>query len=241
MNALRRILLIIYSLLLLAAVGALGVLAWNQDEQLDLDIGDLNLQALVTSGDTAKWIFTGVLAAIGLFALVTLLIALWPRRAGRRGAMRIRQSDGGTVEVTPSAVEAILKDELEALPEIQSAKPRVALSGGAVDTYLDAQIEPSANIANTTRLIGSTVEEVLRDQLGVSAVRKPTVRISYDEMAARPVPTRRPRPAPATGPELRPQRESPVYPNDPDPEREANRPAEAPRFVSSEDEESRDA
>lgn len=234
MNALRRILLVFYSLLLLAAVGGLGALAWNQDDQLDLDIGDLNLQALVTSTDTAKWIFTGVLAAIGVFAIATLLIALWPRRAGRRGAMRIRQSDGGTVEVTPSAVEAILKDELEALPEIQSAKPRVTLSGGAVDTYLDAQIEPSANIASTTRLIGSTVEEVLRDQLGVSAVRKPTVRISYDEMSARPVPTRRPRPAPTDGPDLRPQRESPIYPSDPDPAR----PTEAPHFVSSEGEDS---
>jgi len=234
MNALRRVLLVIYSVLLLAAVGGLGALAWNQDEQLDLDIGDLNIQALVTSGDTAKWVFTGVLAGVGLFALVTLLIAIWPRRAGRKGALRIRQADGGVVEVTPAAVEAILKDELEALPEIQSAKPRVSLSGGAVDTYLDAQIEPSASIAATTRLIGSTVEEVLREQLGVTAVRKPTVRISYDEMAARPVPVRRPRPAAAGGPDLRPQRESPVYPGDPDPAR----PAEAPRFVSSEGEES---
>jgi hypothetical protein len=243
-NALRRILLAIYSLILLVAAAGLGVLAWNQDEQLDLEIGDLNLQAFIESGDTAKWILTGALAAIGLLAIITLLIALWPRRQGRRNALRIRQSDGGTIEVTASAIEALLKDELESLPEVQSVKPRVSLSGGAVDTFLDAQIEPSASIANTTRLLGSTVDEVLKEQLGVTAVRRPVVRISYDEMAARPVPARRNRGMPPA-PDLRPQRDAPIYPNDPAPEREAaisgetstERPAEAPRFVSSEGEE----
>ena len=36
----------------------------------------------------------------------------------------------------------------------------------------------------------------LKEQLGVTAVRRPVVRISYDEMAARPVPARRNRAAP---------------------------------------------
>lgn len=257
MNALRRILLAIYSLVLLVALGGLGVLAWNQDDQLDLNMGDLNLQAFVTSGDNAKWVLTAVLVGIGLVALATLLIALWPRRARHGGALRIRQSDGGTIEVTSSAIEALLKDELESLPEVQTVKPRVSLSGGAVDTYLDAQIEPSASIAHTTRLIGETVDETLREQLGVTAVRRPVVRISYDEMAARPVPAKRNRSMPPASPDLRPQREvataggthfphdpgsrerreaavaaGPVAPGDPD------RPPEAPRFVSSEGEES---
>ena len=235
MNALRRVLLAIYSVLLLAAAGGLGVLAWNQDEKLDLDIGDLNLQAFVTSSDDAKWALTGVLAAIGLLALVTLIIALWPRRK-RAGSLRIRQSDGGTIEVTSSAIEALLRDELESLPEVQSVKPRVSLSGGAVDTYLDAQIEPSASIAHTTRLLGETVDETLREQLGVTAVRRPVVRISYDEMAARPVPVKRPRGGPSPSPDLRPQRDSSTLPPEPAPD--PARPPEAPRFVSSDGEES---
>ena len=45
MNALRRILLVFYSLVLLAALGGIGALAWNQDQQLDLDVEDLNIQA----------------------------------------------------------------------------------------------------------------------------------------------------------------------------------------------------
>ena len=44
MNALRRFLLIVHALLLLGAVGGLISLAWDQDEQLDLNISDLNIR-----------------------------------------------------------------------------------------------------------------------------------------------------------------------------------------------------
>ena len=157
MNTLRRILLVVYSLLLIAALSGIGVLAWNQDDQLDMTIGDLNLQALVNADDAAKLMLTGILAVIGALAIATIIVALWPRRAGSRGALRIRQADGGTVEVTAAAIESLIRDELEGLPEVQAAKPKVSLSGGAVDTYLDVQIEPSASIAHATKLLGGTV------------------------------------------------------------------------------------
>lgn len=241
MNALRRILLVFYSLLLLAALGGVGALAWNQDEQLDLEVEDLNVQAFIEADNAEKWVLTGILAAVALFAIITLLIAVWPRRRGSRGALRIRQADGGTVEVTSTAIESLLKGEIEALPEVQTAAPRVTLAGGAVDTFLDVQIEPSANIAHVTKLLGATVEETLREQVGVTAIRKPTVRISYDEMAARPVPVRR---APTPPPDLRPQH-TPAFesgaPVDTHGVGDDARPPEAPRFVSPNDEESPNA
>ena len=241
MNALRRILLVFYSLLLLAALGGVGALAWNQDEQLDLEVEDLNVQAFIEADNAEKWVLTGILAAVALFAIITLLIAVWPRRRGSRGALRIRQAEGGTVEVTSTAIESLLKGEIEALPEVQTATPRVSLAGGAVDTFLDVQIEPSANIAHVTKLLGATVEETLREQVGVTAIRKPTVRISYDEMAARPVPVRR---APTPPPDLRPQHTpafEPEAPVDTHGVGDDAGPPEAPRFVSPNDEESPNA
>ncbi|MGE0601199.1 MAG: alkaline shock response membrane anchor protein AmaP [Dehalococcoidia bacterium] len=242
MNALRRICLVVYSVLLLAAVGGITALAWNQDEQLDLNVGDLNMKAFIDASDGAKYALTGILAAIALIALISLLVALWPSRQRSGGALRIVQTDGGTVEVTSAAIESLLKDELESLSEVQSATPRVKLSGGAVDTYLDVQIEPSASIAHATKVLGATVEETLREQVGVTSIRRPVIRISYDELAARPVGARRSRAAMAT--EMRPQHDSagespaarltdrPIYPDDPD------RPPEAPKFVSPADEDS---
>ena len=45
MNALRRVLLVVYSLLLIAAAGGLIALAWTQDKKLDLSVQSFNLQA----------------------------------------------------------------------------------------------------------------------------------------------------------------------------------------------------
>lgn len=245
MNVLRRILLAIYGVVLLAAVGGVAALTWNQDEQLDLNVSDLNIQALVSAGDGAKWVVTAILAGIALIAIITLLIAFLPSRRKSGGTLRIKQSDGGTVEVTASAIESLLRGELEALPEVQTASPRVKLSGGAVDTYLDAQIEPSTSIAHATKMLAATVEETLREQVGVTTIRRPVIRISYDEMAARPVGVRRSKPAaPAATPELRPQHDPPYESNSFPPEAAVDdsvRPPEAPRFVSSSDEESANA
>lgn len=215
MNALRRFLLVVHALLLLGIVGGLISLAWDQDEQLDLNISDLNVQAFVEAGDNAKYAFTAVLVLIALVAVISLLVALWPQREGRRGALRIKQTDGGFVEVTPGAIEALLRDELEALPEVRRASPRVRLNSGAVDTHVDADIEPSVSIAHITKLLSSTVESTLREHVGVTSVRRPVIRINYDEAAARPIPGGRIRPAPPPEPApFMPGYESAKYPDD---------------------------
>ncbi len=191
MNALRRILLAFYSVLLLAATGGIIALAWNQDKKLDLEAGSFNLEAFIISSDNAKWAVTGILAAIGLFAFITLVISFMRASQGSKGTLRLKQADGGTVEVTAGNIETLLREELESLPEVRRVVPRVRVNSGAVDTHLDATIEPSASIAHATAVLGDGVATVLREQVGVTSVRRPTIRISYDEMAARPVGVRR--------------------------------------------------
>ena len=188
MNALRRILLAFYSVLLLAATGGLIALAWNQDKKLDLEVNSFNLEAFIASSDDAKWVITAILAAIGLFAFVTLVIAFMRASQGSKGTLRLKQADGGTVEVTAGNIETLLREELESLPEVRRVVPRVRVRSGVVDTHLDATIEPSASIAHATSVLGDGVATVLREQVGVTSVRRPTIRISYDDLAARPVP-----------------------------------------------------
>lgn len=188
MNAVRRSFLVLYSLLLIAAAGGLIALAWNQDRKLDLNISDFNVQAFVNSTDAWKWIATAILAAIALLGLFTLIIAVTrDGMASSRGTLRMKQTDGGTVEVTAAAIENLLRDELQRLPEVREVDPRVRLTGGAVDTYLDAVIEPSASIAHVTTVLGQGVATVLRDQVGVTNIRRPNIKIRYDEVNARPV------------------------------------------------------
>lgn len=188
MNALRRILLAFYSILLLAAVGGVIALVWNQDKKLDLEVGSFNAEAFVSSSDNAKWAVTGILAAIALFAFVTLLISFLRTSNRSKGTLRLKQSDGGTVEVSAANLETLIREELEQLPEVRRVEPQVRVASGVVDTHLDATIEPSASIAHATNVLGDGVANVLREQVGVTTIRRPTIRISYDELAARPVP-----------------------------------------------------
>lgn len=181
MNAFRRTLLILYSLLLIAAAGGLIGLAWNQERKLDVSLSDLNLQAFIASTDSAKVAFTAICGAIALFGLFTLIIAvLRPSKETSSGTLRMTQADGGTVEVTSGAIESLLRQELESYPEVRKVTPRVRVNGGAVDTFLDASIDPGANIANVTTMLGQGVATVLRDQVGVTNVRRPNIKISYE-------------------------------------------------------------
>lgn len=188
MNGLRRAFLVLYSLLVIGAAGGLIALAWNQDRKLDINIGSFNLQAFIVSDDTAKWVLTIVLGAVALIGFLTLLLAVarTGQRGSAKGTLRMRQSDGGTVEVTAGAIENLLREELEQLPDVQSVTPRVRVgSGGAVETAIDAAIEPTASIAVVTNELGQGVANVLRDQVGVTNVRRPSIRITYDEVNAR--------------------------------------------------------
>lgn len=206
MNGVRRSFLVLYSLLLIAAAGGLIALTWNQDRKLDLRIADYNLQAFADSTESWKWFATVILVAIALVGLFTLIIAVLRDTASSRGTLRMKQTDGGTVEVTAVAIENLLRDELRRLPEVRDVDPRVRLTGGAIDTYLDAVIEPSASIAHVTTVLGQGVANVLRDQVGVTNVRRPNIKIRYDEMAARPI-SHELRPRPQMGSQVIPPAE----------------------------------
>jgi hypothetical protein len=181
MNALRRLCLAIYSLLLIAAAGALIALTWASDQQFNWTVGGWNFQALVNASDAGKIVFTIILGAIAVVGLLTLLLAVFRESVtGQRGSLRLRQTDGGTIEVTGRAIESLLRDELQRLPDVRSVNPRVRLTGGAVDTSLDAVISPTANIATVTSTLSQGVANILRDQVGVTNVRRPSIRIEQD-------------------------------------------------------------
>lgn len=187
MNVVRRLFLALYSILLIAAAGGLLALAWNEGQQLDLNVGNFNLQGLINTDDPAKAVWTVIMAAVVVLGLFTLFVALAPGVAGSsKGTLRMRQADGGMVEVTADALESMLQDELEQLPEVREAYPRVRLSGGAVDTETTVVIEPSANISTVTSAVADATARALRENVGVTSVRRPNIRIRYDEVNARP-------------------------------------------------------
>ena len=134
MNVLRRVLLAAYSIVLVASAGGMVVLAWNQDQKLDLKVRHLNLQAFITSSSSEKWALILLMGLIVLFGLLSLVVAfIQGGSSDSDRSLRLHQTDGGTVEITASALEALLRDQLEALPLISRASPKVRLRAGAVN------------------------------------------------------------------------------------------------------------
>jgi hypothetical protein len=200
MNGLRRFFLALYSVAFIAACGGLLALAWNSDQKLDITVRHFNVQAFIDASDSNRAVFTAMLVPFVLLGVLTLTVSFWISRGGSRGTLRLKQSDGGTVEVTARALETLLRDALNRIPEIRQASPTVRLAGGAVDSTIAVTIEPSASIANITALITQTTAQVLKEQVGVTNVRRPYVRINYDEITARPAGTGPSAPQPPAAP-----------------------------------------
>ncbi|MCC7364333.1 MAG: hypothetical protein IT303_08155 [Dehalococcoidia bacterium] len=186
MNGLRRGLLAGYSVVFIALCLGLIALAWNQDQQLDINPDGFRFVSYISSGDTEKLAFSALMACLALFGVLTLVVAIAVGDT-RGGAIRARRANGTSVELDTDAVEAMLRAELQGIPEIRHVEPRVRTAGAGVDVDVAASIEPSASIAHVTDLVLRTTTAVLRDELGIGNLRRPHVRLRYDEMAARPV------------------------------------------------------
>ena len=184
MSILGRTFLVLYSLAWIGAAAGLIAMNWNDDEMLDIEVADWNLVAFISADDAEQWIFTGGRAAVALIGVFTLVLAFRPYSAVRRGSLRLKQSGGGQVEVTAEALESLLAEELQRLPSVQGARARVGTRGGDIASELDLTIAAGASIAEVTNAAGDRLAEVFRDQVGVTNVRRPLVRIAYAAGAA---------------------------------------------------------
>ena len=181
MNLAGRGLLFLFGAFWIAAATSLIILAWNSDEMIDVDVKDFTFQAFVEVGDAERWGMTLVVGALALVGVAALLIAVLPGRTRvGRGVLRLRQSDGGVVEVSNEALEGLLVDELEQLSEVRNASAAIRVRSGAISTDLDLVVAPGARIADVTSVVGARLTEVFRDQVGVTNVHRPLVRIAYD-------------------------------------------------------------
>jgi hypothetical protein len=175
-----RTLLAAFSLGWIAVAGGLTALAWNDGQMLDLEIGSFTSQAWIDGDTAAKALFTLVMAALMAIGLAGFLLAFMRKSATPSGVLRLKQAEGGIVEVPASALEALVVHALGEMDVIAHAEASVALRGGTVATELDLTIGPGATISEVTAGANDCISDVLRDMVGVTNVRRPLVRITID-------------------------------------------------------------
>ena len=202
MSDLRRVALAIYSALALALCLGLVALAWDEGRQLDLDLGNFRLVSFIDAGTAAKWMFTVVLGLFAALAGLTFVLAAFPESRARRGTVQLKQPGGARIEVDTGTLETIVKEEVERLPDVRLAQARVRVEGNALETDLAMIVEHGANIAHVSAAAAHTAASALAGQTGEAEVRRPTVRVSYDSLAAIPIGAGPP-PPPIAGSRLR--------------------------------------
>ncbi len=128
----------------------------------------------------AKVVFTLIMAALMALGLAGFVLAFFRKSTTRSGVLRLKQSEGGIVEVPASALEALVVHALGEMDVIAHAEASVALRGGTVATELDLTIGPGASISEVTAGANECLGDVLRDMVGITNVRRPLVRITID-------------------------------------------------------------
>ena len=188
MTPLDRTLLAAYSLLIIALAVGLTALAWDQGRQLDLDLGGFRLTSAITSSAGAKWAFSLVTALVGLFGALTLAVALRPVPGPGKGVLRLRQEDGAVVEVSAAALERRLREELERLPDVAAASTRIRLWKTTIDPNVAITPAPGGHPSYISGAVVHTTLAVLEAAAPGATVRRPTLRVDYDESIARVLP-----------------------------------------------------
>ena len=194
--SMQRAFLAAYSILFAGLCVVFIALVWDQGRQLDIGIGDWQFRAFISSGGPEKWAFTVLMALFGLMAFATLVLAIAPA-SGRRETFRILHPDGSVIEVRAEALEALVLDEVQRLPDVRRAEVYIDFEGKLVLCEVDATLDPAANVSYMTQAINFAVARVLEGQVGLGAVRRPAIRFSFVEEAT-PLP-----PPPPEGPERR--------------------------------------
>ena len=177
MNEFRRGLLVVYGLLLVAACLAVIGLAWDEGRQFDIDLTNFRSVAYVEVSGGARLAFTFFLALVAFVGLLSVFIALLPSGARAR-SLRVTGPGGEQVEITVSALEMNLREEVEGLPDVVQAWPRVRLGGKAVHTENVVSIQPGANIAYVTGAVAHTAMAMLREQAAPLDVRRPSISVN---------------------------------------------------------------
>ncbi|MDZ7727997.1 MAG: hypothetical protein U5Q44_07275 [Dehalococcoidia bacterium] len=198
MNVFNRIFLVIYSLLWIAACAGLAVMAWNEGQMLDIAAGEFNLQAFIDSTGTDRWIFTAMMALLALSAS-----SPWSRpsagaRPGRRASCASRPPTAASSKCRRRPSRPSSAPKIENIPGIGQAAPVVAAKGGIVETDITVSADPGASISDVTHVVNETTTRVLREQVGATQARRPTLHITYEEIAGPPRHGTRPQ-APGAG------------------------------------------
>jgi hypothetical protein len=118
----------------------------------------------------------GILLAVIVDLVGILLIILEVRRPAAR-SISVEQASGGEVTLSIASIADQVKAEVNQLPEVLQAKPKVTAKRKGVVVELDAKIAAEAGVPGKAERIVETVRRVVEEKMGLKLARAPKVNI----------------------------------------------------------------
>ncbi|MSQ27223.1 MAG: hypothetical protein EXR51_03670 [Dehalococcoidia bacterium] len=121
----------------------------------------------------------GFVTAFGVSAiLVALLVLTGEFSPGQPKVIRLRSVAGGSAVVTIEAMTARLKAEIERVPLIQMARPKVNVRKNAADVVVELRTAGPAHLPTVADDVCNVVREVMDSQMGTELR---SVRVAFQQ------------------------------------------------------------
>lgn len=174
MNTLNRVLLVLLVLAVMAVCSFTLVVPLRT-----LQVIEQQAEALgnaVSRIRTVARLPLGILLAVIVNLVGILLIVLELRRPAAK-AVTVEQAGAGQVTLSVASIADQLRAELNRLPEVVQAKPKVSAGRKGVLVEVDARIAAETGVADKAERIVETIRRLVEQRMGLKLARPPKVNI----------------------------------------------------------------
>lgn len=161
MNVLRRFLLCIWSLILIAAAAVIGVCAFREDV---VDYWLRKLGIVFKSGDFF-WPLILCAAAVLVLGILGVYVALARKSAPTQ--VVIGASEGGQVNISLSAVDHVVQKAAQTIADVREVRTQIKAMRDGVEVSLHLTMPHEVNVPETAAAVQSAVKTQLEGMTGL--------------------------------------------------------------------------
>lgn len=113
-------------------------------------------------------LFQGLMSAFGISSILVLaLILVGEFSAQEPAVVRIAQVSGGVAAISVEAIAQRVKADLEQLPQVRLARPRIRNRRSAIDVVVELRTDPEAHLPTKADEVCQAVRHTVEERLGV--------------------------------------------------------------------------
>ncbi len=181
MNTVNRVIIVLL-LLLVMAVCSFTLIVPLQTLQIIAQQAEALGDAVARIRSVAR-LPLGILVATILNLVGILFIVLEVRRPEAK-AVTVKQTGGGEVTLSVASIADQLKAELNGLPEVVQAQPKISARRKGVVVEVDARIAADTGVPEKAEKIVEVIRHLVEQRMGLKLARPPKVNIEAVRQAA---------------------------------------------------------